>query len=224
MARGVVYVMSCTQGLYKIGKTETGQFENRMANLESNGYRNFNGLKRQFAVEVEDYDEKEKLIHRLFDKSQVKLHGSGIEMFTVDLKLIIDLLKAFDGKQIYPKLEESVTSDKKPSKITLPPDGEYYLSQNKKGFGPIKGTMKVADHQCIVLKGSFFAPWAESGEEFSARTTAKVKDNRLVEDFVCGSVSLAASACIGRRCNGWELWKDKDGEPIDKFRSRHGKN
>lgn len=114
MAKGIIYVMTCTQGLLKIGKTEASQFENRMRRLEDDGYKNFNGFQRKFAVEVSDYDEKEKLVHRLFDKSQVKIAGKGIEMFAVDLSLVIDLLRAFDGKQVYPALQSDAPVQNKP--------------------------------------------------------------------------------------------------------------
>lgn len=43
-------------GLIKIGKTTIAQFENRMRYLESNGYANITGLKREFAIEVDGYD------------------------------------------------------------------------------------------------------------------------------------------------------------------------
>lgn len=70
MSKGVIYVMtSVVDGLIKIGKTQTKQFDNRMYHLESNGYKNVTGLKKTFAIEVEDYDEKEALLHRIFDKS-----------------------------------------------------------------------------------------------------------------------------------------------------------
>ncbi|WP_036378781.1 GIY-YIG nuclease family protein [Mitsuokella jalaludinii] len=220
MAKGIVYVMSCTQGLLKIGKTAASQFENRMTMLESNGYRNFNGLKREFAVEVADYDEKEHLIHRLFDKSQVKIGDKGIEMFAVDLSLVIELLKAFDGKQIFPQAEDAPAPVQ--NSEMLPPDGLYYLSTSKKGFGPIKGTMKITHNQCIVLKGSTFAPWTGPENELAVRTTAKVENNQLVEDVVCASVSLAAAVCTGNHRNGWLSWKDHAGNVINIYRSQHG--
>ena len=46
-----------TEGLIKIGKTH--DFDSRMNYLEKNGYNNITGLKRQFAIEVEDYNLKE---------------------------------------------------------------------------------------------------------------------------------------------------------------------
>lgn len=115
--KGIVYVMSCAQGLMKIGCTQTDQFETRMSRLESDGYKQFNGFHREFAVEVDDYEAKEKLIHQIFDKSQVKINGKGIEMFATDLDLIIDLLKAFGGKQIYPKKE--IAAKQKSNRLTF---------------------------------------------------------------------------------------------------------
>ncbi len=67
MAKGIIYLMSTVvSGLIKIGKTGNDQFENRMRFLENNGYANITGLKREFAIEVDGYDEKEKLIHDIF--------------------------------------------------------------------------------------------------------------------------------------------------------------
>ena len=98
MARGIIYLMSTVvDGLIKIGKTN--DFENRMRLLEKNGYYNIVGLKRQFAIEVEDYDEKEQLIHNIFSKSQI----GDSELFSIDIDLAKQLLSAFDGKIVYPK-------------------------------------------------------------------------------------------------------------------------
>lgn len=59
MPKGIIYVMTTVvPGLVKIGKMGSGNFEQRMYHLERNGYFNVVGLKRRFAIEVEDYDEK----------------------------------------------------------------------------------------------------------------------------------------------------------------------
>lgn len=97
MAKGIIYVMTTVvDGLVKIGKTE--DFDKRMRFLEKNGYCNITGLKREFAIEVEDFSEKERLIHTLFSKSRI----SDSELFSVDIDLAKQLLSAFDGKIIYP--------------------------------------------------------------------------------------------------------------------------
>ena len=75
MARGILYVMTTVvDGLVKIGKTGIDNFESRMNTLENNGYRNVVGLKRKFAIEVDDYDEKELLLYDIFSKS--RLHNT----------------------------------------------------------------------------------------------------------------------------------------------------
>lgn len=49
MAKGVVYIMiTAVSGLIKIGKTGSGNYQDRMRFLESNGYYNVAGLKRFF--------------------------------------------------------------------------------------------------------------------------------------------------------------------------------
>lgn len=101
MAKGIIYITTTSvSGLIKIGKTGSDQFQNRMAVLEQNGYWNVNGLKRYYAVEVDDYDEKEKLIHTIFSKSQV----ATSELFALDKELAKEVLQSFGGKQIYPVL------------------------------------------------------------------------------------------------------------------------
>ena len=73
MAKGIIYVMTTVvPGLIKIGKTGISNFEQRMYNLERNGYSNVVGLKRCFAIEVDDYDEKERLIDEIFSKSRLE--------------------------------------------------------------------------------------------------------------------------------------------------------
>lgn len=73
MAKGLLYVMTTAiSGLIKIGKTGCDNFEQRMYNLEHNGYCNATGLKRHFAIEVEDYDEKERMLDEIFKDGRHK--------------------------------------------------------------------------------------------------------------------------------------------------------
>lgn len=98
--KGVIYIMTtAVAGLIKIGKTGTKNFNERMRFLEANGYYNVVGLKRFFAIELEDYDEKEALIHEIFSKHQV----DGSELFALDSELVQQLLLAFDGKVVFPE-------------------------------------------------------------------------------------------------------------------------
>lgn len=105
MTQGVVYVMTtAVSGLIKIGKTGSGNYSERMRFLEANGYYNVVGLRRYFAIELEDYDEKEALLHEIFGKHRV---GSS-ELFALDQDLVKQLLLSFDGHVVYP---ESVDRD-----------------------------------------------------------------------------------------------------------------
>ncbi|MBR0383510.1 MAG: GIY-YIG nuclease family protein [Eubacteriaceae bacterium] len=100
MAKGIIYVMTTVvPGLIKIGKTTRDNFNSRMKFLERNGYNNVTGLKRQFAIEVEDYDEKEVLLHTIFEKSRLK----DSELFALDFNMVIQLFASLEGEQVFPK-------------------------------------------------------------------------------------------------------------------------
>lgn len=109
MAKGIVYLMTtAVSGLVKIGKTGSNNYPERMRFLEANGYYNVAGLRRFFAIELEDYDDKESLLHEIFSKHQV---GTS-ELFALDQDLVRQLLLSFDGKVIFPeKIEKEKEFD-----------------------------------------------------------------------------------------------------------------
>ena len=101
---GIIYIMTTSvNGLIKIGKTDN--FKARMTNLMQNGYWNVSGLQPYFAVKVKNYDEKEKLIHTIFSKSQV----STSELFALDKKVAKELLESFEGEQVFPDTSRPTT-------------------------------------------------------------------------------------------------------------------
>lgn len=98
--KGIIYIMTtAVSGLIKIGQTGVNNYQERMRNLEANGYYNVAGLKKFFAIELEDYGEKESLLHDIFNKHRV---GES-ELFALDQELIRQLLLSFKGKIIYPE-------------------------------------------------------------------------------------------------------------------------
>jgi len=224
MAKGIIYIMeTVVPGLIKIGKTASDQFENRMYSLERNGYNNVVGLKRRFAIEVEEYDAKETLLHSLFDKSRLQ----NSELFAIDVDLVIQLLTSFEGKKVYPENEtkeqafaEATESRRVKADMALIPDGIYYLEEKRKGFGKITAQMRVENGSFIVLQGSVCAPttahWVPQ-----ARRAAIIQNNILMEDVECNSPSTAAWLPLGKRNSGWYVWKTADGIPINCFRD-HG--
>ena len=98
--KGIIYIMTtAVSGLIKIGKSGTKNFLERMRDLEANGYYNVAGLKRFFAIELDDFGDKEELLHDIFNKHQV---GES-ELFALDQDLLQQLLLSFKGKVIYPE-------------------------------------------------------------------------------------------------------------------------
>lgn len=221
MAKGIIYVMTTiVSGLIKIGKTGNEQFEKRMRFLESNGYANITGLKREFAIEVDGYDEKEKLIHDIFSKSRIV----GTELFALDIEVAKSLLSSLDGKQIYPKdkskkevFKESTEEIKLKTEGGFVPDGEYVLNRNIKGFGKVNGKAIAKDGVFTVLRGSVCG---NTGKGYipSIRKNAKIEDNILQENIVCMNPSSAGWIVIGKSNNGWREWKDSNGNSIEKYR------
>ncbi len=221
MAKGVLYCMTTVvPGLIKIGKTTIDNFESRMYQLERNGYSNVVGLKRHFAIEVQDYDEKEILLDDIFSKSRVP----NTELFALDIDLVVQLLSSFDGKQIDPKTETKEEVFQKATKERSDradwekiPDGKYELCQNRKGFGKVVASMCVEDGLFVVQKGSICAP-VTSDWMPEVRRNALIENNILQENIECNSPSTAAWVPMGKATNGWEVWKNQYGQPIDIYR------
>lgn len=220
MAKGIIYIMeTVVPGLIKIGKTASDNFEQRMYNLERNGYNNVVGLKRRFAIEVEEYNEKEVLIHSLFDKSRLQ----NSELFATDIDLVIQLLTSFEGKQIYPENEtkEQVFADATESKqvkknLALIPE-ILYLERTIKNVGKINAMGRQTAEGFVVMKGSYISP--ESAESIPTkikvlREKAQIKDGVLQQDTLFSSPSYAAMFVIGKSENGLRRWKTKDGREL----------
>ena len=221
MAIGIIYIMSTVvPGLIKIGKTGIDNFERRMYNLERHGYNNVVGLKREFAIELDDYDEKEKLLDDIFSKSRVL----NSELFALDLDLVIQLLSSFEGRQVYPVDRTKETTFDEATKARAVkvdwekvPDGYYYLNETRKGFGVVTATMKVEDGMFSVLKGSICAP-TKSEWMPDARKSALIENDTLLEDVSCNSPSTAGWVVLGNANNGWTVWKNESGDSIDIYR------
>lgn len=221
MAIGIIYIMSTVvPGLIKIGKTGIDNFERRMYNLERHGYNNVVGLKREFAIELDDYDEKEKLLDDIFSKSRVL----NSELFALDLDLVIQLLSSFEGRQVYPVDRTKETTFDEATKARAVkvdwekvPDGYYYLNETRKGFGVVTATMKVEDDMFTVLKGSICAP-TKSEWMPDARKSALIENDTLLEDVSCNSPSTAGWVVLGNANNGWTVWENESGDSIDIYR------
>ena len=221
MAKGIIYIMeTVVPGIIKIGKTRTDQFENRMNYLEKNGYSNVSGLKRKFAIEVDEYDDKERLIHDIFSKSRV---GTS-ELFATDMETAVSLLSSLEGKQVYPTtrtkkeiFEEATEELKSREGLELLPDGEYRL--NRKRFGEVNGRATMKRGVFTLLKGSLCAD-VTTDVVPAIYDKAIIEDNILQVDLICSSPSAAGFVVIGKANNGWVEWKDANGNKIDIYRKK----
>ena len=226
MAKGIIYIMTtAVPGLIKIGKTNTANYKDRMYNLEQNGYRNVTGLKRAFAIEVDNFDAKESMLHNIFEKSQL----ANTELFSVDVNLAIQLLSSFEGEIIYPestnaKEEFGATEVNRSSEVI--PDGIYTLCLNRKGdVLPVSAKAKVENGHWTLLSGSqcgIAEPRYISNAARAKHAELPLTENgRLKADFELGkcSPSFAGAVATYDNPNGWTRWKDTSGEAIDKYRT-----
>ncbi len=224
MAKGIIYVMTTVvPGLIKIGKTGTEKFESRMYHLEHNGYCNVVGLRRKFAIEVDDYDAKERLLHEIFSKSNVP----GSELFALDSDLIVQLLSSFDGQQIFPKtisksetFKDAVKEHKNKEDFLKIPDGVYTLKRTVKGFGKLDARMKVEKGTFTLLKGCKCRPAKKGIKLPEICDSAPIVDGILQDDVMTNSPSTAGCIVLGSALNGWVEWKTKSGKPIDIYRKK----
>jgi hypothetical protein len=144
MAKGIVYIMStAVSGLVKIGKTGTGNYQERMRFLEANGYYNVAGLRRFFAIELDDYDAKESLLHEIFSKHQV----GNSELFALDQDLVRQLLLSFDGNVIYP---EKINKEKEFDEVTTARKQGALFSFYRKGLKDGDKISFIADKTVVA--------------------------------------------------------------------------
>lgn len=228
MGKGIIYIMTtAVPGLIKIGKTGSANYEQRMYNLEHDGYRNVTALKRSFAIEVDDYNEKETMLHTIFEKSRV----SDTELFALDVNIVTQLLSSFDGVVIFPKTEtkaEVFDAAVDNAKGKLLPNGTYTFQRKKKSDNKVvKATAVIDCGRWTILKGSVLGIVEDAGVSQKAKTmriSMPIDSNgKLLEDTELGecSPSFVGDLIMNQSVNGWMEWKDKDGNPVDIYRKKN---
>lgn len=131
---------TAVSGLIKIGQTGTANYQERMRFLEANGYYNVSGLKRFFAIELDDYTDKETLLKEIFNKHQV----GNSELFALDYDLVRQLLLSFDGTVIYPK---DVNKEKEFDEVAKAREQGTRFSFYKKGIKDGEEIVFIADKE-----------------------------------------------------------------------------
>lgn len=141
MKKGIIYIMTtAVSGLIKIGQTGIDNYQERMRFLEANGYYNVSGLKRFFAIELDDYNDKEILLKEIFNKHQV----GNSELFALDYDLVRQLLLSFEGKVIYPK---DIDKEKEFDEVSKAREQGSRFSFYKKGIKDGEEIVFIADKE-----------------------------------------------------------------------------
>lgn len=229
MATGILYLMSTVvPGLIKIGKTGTNNFDNRMSELERNGYNNVVGLRREFAIKVADYSEKEKMLHDIFARNQL----NSSELFALNLDLAKQLLSSFEGEQVYPKTEskEQVFDEATEERKVLRDEGTilngtYTLRRRIKRDNNrvVEATMVIEDGCFTVCKGSTISLSTKenySNTLHSLRNENTDGNGNVLADVAFRSPSGAGDFVTGESTNGYLAWKDAAGHTLDFYRNK----
>lgn len=94
----------------KVGKTM--HYESRMRALSSRGYGGANGLRKKYAIHVDDVDAAEAALlavlspYRIVDESYTR-RPQASELFDLDPDIIEGLMGCFAGRQVYPSPDAS---------------------------------------------------------------------------------------------------------------------
>ena len=96
---------------------------------------------------------------------------------------------------------------------------EFYLEQKVKNSGlTVKASCRRTNEGYIVLNGSVVNPKANektcSGLVMTARNSARIDNNILLEDILFPSPSAAAMFVLGQSSNGYTAWKTQDGRTL----------
>lgn len=223
MTKGIIYVtLSEIDGLIKIGRTQN--LKKRINELCTTGYM------RQkcdvvFAIEVENFVEKEDLLHTIFGKGRV----GTTEFFAEDINIVKQTMASFEGLIVYPDDESMDDIFKEATEAVsvkngVIPAGTYTMSnKNQKTNENCTGTLVVSDDNVLTLKaGALLSQVTQKSPMgwMKVRRSLNVENNILKEDLICASPSMAAAIVCGHNKNGWESWKNKEGKLIDIYRKK----
>lgn len=103
------------------------------------------------------------------------------------------------------------------------PDGIYTMKTKIKSLNKtVQGTLEVKNGKFILKAGSDVAPESARYERNKMLfTDLKINNGVLTEDKEFGSVSTAACIVRGGATNGWDYWKNSDGQFINIYRKNN---
>lgn len=136
------------------------------------------------------------------------------------------LMASFEGKVVYPPNEDKGEIFGEATEVIevkngIIPDGEYTMSVKAQKSGMNVKALMIVEKGVLILKaGATIAPLTQKTPMswMKIRSALNIENNILAEDLTCSSPSMAAAIVCGHNKNGWETWKNKNGEFIDVYR------
>lgn len=221
MAKGVLFVMETSfPGMIMFGHVSTDDYAGEINRIRNSQFEEIGNFFEKYSILVEGYEQKANLIMHIF--AHRRIHNTNL--FVVDADMITQLLSMLNGEQVFPGtpseveiLRNSVSIDRnRKENWGKVPTGMYYLSENRRLLGHIEAKMHVKEGLFIVKAGSECFPVI--GITPRARDKAIIDEGILQEDVVCHSPTAAATVVMGRKINGWKVWKTINDLPINIYR------
>ena len=149
---GIIYIMTTNvDGVIKIGQTD--DLNKRFKQLRD-GYKRGIWIEEiYFAIKTDDYEYKEKMIHKVLDRYRL---NNNVELFSFDKNLAKELLTAFSGEIIYSnndQLKNINSAIKDNSNYIANRQDFWQLLENK--FASIPNIDNISHKKKIAVKNYF---------------------------------------------------------------------
>lgn len=112
MVKGQNILYVCTtfyKNLVKIGSTTEDNFNKRMWYLEQNGYKEVVGIRRAFAIKIDNADELETLLKRIM----TKIRFDNSELYEMNIQDAVKLFKSFNGEIFFDVIDSIIQIEAK---------------------------------------------------------------------------------------------------------------
>jgi hypothetical protein len=158
---------------------------------------------------------------------------SDTELFALDVNDAVQLLSSFDGTVVFPKTEtkgQIFTDAVDNSTGKLIPNGTYKFRKKKMSDNKVvTATADVDNGRWTLLKGSVLGMVEDVGVSQKAKAVRASlpldTTGKLLEDYDLGecSPSHAGAVVMNQSNNGWDDWKNSQGQPVKMYRTKASK-
>ena len=184
------------------------------------------GIHQQaFAIEVTQCEKKKQMLYDLFAGCRIPESS----LFVLEIDIIIQMLLSFDGKVLYPATDNredlfAMITEYREIRKNMPHGLYVLLDTENNDSAPIEACAQFSEGRWILLKDSIVALEEKPGLSKKARSMRALLPlddaGKMIDDFDLGHCTpdFAASIVKNQPCDGWLMWKDSDGNLIEKYR------